>query len=138
MSSDNMAGRLYALRKQNQQSLQYVADSAGVSKTHIWQLEKGEIQNPTVDLLKRLSSHFRVSVGYLVGEEDDAIHDGAFKAFYREFEFELTRSDWEVLFTMARRLTGKTQESARKTNVRKNTFHELRGLFAHSKRGFGS
>jgi DNA-binding XRE family transcriptional regulator len=37
------------------QSLQDVADAVQVSKAHIWQLEKGRADNPSIDLITRLA-----------------------------------------------------------------------------------
>ena len=49
--------------------MQEVADGVGVSKTHIWELEKGRSQNPSVELLAKLADHFKVTITSLVGED---------------------------------------------------------------------
>lgn len=64
--------RIAALRVGKKQSLQEVADAVGVSKAHIWQLERGKADNPAMALVTRLADHFGVSVSYLVGEQIDA------------------------------------------------------------------
>ena len=46
-----------------------VADAVGVSKAHIWELEKGRADNPSMSLVTRLADHFGVSVASLVGED---------------------------------------------------------------------
>jgi transcriptional regulator with XRE-family HTH domain len=46
-----------------------VADAVSVSRAHIWELETGNSKNPSLELLKNLASHFKVSVATLVGEE---------------------------------------------------------------------
>ena len=51
------------------ESLQQVADAVGVSKAHIWELEKGRADNPSMSLVTRLADHFGVSVASLVGED---------------------------------------------------------------------
>lgn len=56
------------LRRRKKQSLQDVADAVDVSKAHIWELEKGRADNPSMGLVTRLADHFGVSVAYLVGE----------------------------------------------------------------------
>lgn len=61
--------RIGDLRRKNAQSLQQVADAVGVSKAHIWELEKGRTDNPSMALVTRLADHFGVSVAYLVGED---------------------------------------------------------------------
>ena len=42
------------------------------SKAHIWELEKGDSRNPSIELLQRLAQHFDVSIAYVVGEDPDA------------------------------------------------------------------
>ena len=67
--------RIARMRMQKQESLQDVADAVGVSKAHIWELEKGRSDNPSMGLVTRLADHFGVSVSFLVGEDrkaDDA------------------------------------------------------------------
>lgn len=62
--------RLFELRQASKQSLQAVAQAVGISKAHVWELEKGHSKNPSFDLVQRLASHFGVSVGVLTGEAD--------------------------------------------------------------------
>ena len=50
------------LRLQKAESIQQVADAVGVSKAHIWELEKGRADNPSMSLVG-------VSVASLVGED---------------------------------------------------------------------
>lgn len=68
----SLAAKLRTMRVKKGQSLQDVADAIGVSKTHIWQLEKGHSQNPSVDLLTKLADHFQVTVASLIGEDPGA------------------------------------------------------------------
>ena len=60
------------MRFQNGESLQEVATAVGVSKAHIWELEKRRAANPSMGLVTRLAEHFGVSVAYLVGEDPAA------------------------------------------------------------------
>ena len=60
--------RLFSLRQKSGESLQQVADSAGVSKAHVWELEKGRSRNPSFELVRKLAAHFNVSMDVLVGE----------------------------------------------------------------------
>lgn len=62
--------RLFELRQKSGESLQQVADAAGVSKAHVWELEKGRSKNPSFELVRALARHFGVSIDVLVGEED--------------------------------------------------------------------
>lgn len=68
----NLAVRINALRLQRKESLQDVANAVGVSKAHIWEIEKGRTDNPAMALVKRLADHFGVTISYLVDEDIDA------------------------------------------------------------------
>lgn len=63
--------RLNSLRKKSGQSLQNVADAVGISKAHIWELEKGRSRNPSFDLMQKLAAHFGVTVSVLLGEAEE-------------------------------------------------------------------
>lgn len=60
--------RLHELRIRNGLSLQDVATRVGLSKAHVWNLEKGISDNPTVEVLTKLADLFRVRIADLVGE----------------------------------------------------------------------
>jgi transcriptional regulator with XRE-family HTH domain len=80
-----LGARITQLRLQKGESLQQVADSVGVSKAHIWELEKGRTDNPSMALVTRLADHFGVSLTTLVGEDpaaDDA--DPAIARMFRQ------------------------------------------------------
>lgn len=64
-----IAVRLGKLRRKRGESLQDVGDAVGVSKAHIWELEKGRTDNPSMGLVTRLADHFGVTIAYLVGED---------------------------------------------------------------------
>ncbi len=64
--------RITDLRLKAGQSLQQAADAVGVSKAHIWELEKGKSDNPSMRLVERLADHFGVSVAFLMGEDVNA------------------------------------------------------------------
>lgn len=68
----NLGVRIAALRRKKGESLQQVADAVGVSKAHIWELEKGRSDNPAMGLVTRLADHFGVSVSFLVGEDAES------------------------------------------------------------------
>lgn len=65
----NLGARLTRLRLEKGESLQQVADAVGVSKPHVWELEKGRTDNPSMALVTRLADHFSVSLASLVGED---------------------------------------------------------------------
>lgn len=62
---------IFSLRQKSSQSLQEVADAVGVSKAHVWELEKGRSKNPSFELVRKLARHFGVSVDALVGDADE-------------------------------------------------------------------
>lgn len=64
--------RINRLRLERNESLQDVASAVGVSKAHVWELEKGRTDNPSISLVTRLADHFGVSVSFLVDEDVDA------------------------------------------------------------------
>lgn len=65
--------RIAKLRRKHGQSLQEVADAVGVSKAHIWELEKGRADNPSMALVTRLADHFGTTVSFLVGEDIESL-----------------------------------------------------------------
>lgn len=67
-----VGARITELRMKRNESLQRVADAVGVSKAHIWEIEKGRADNPSMGLVTRLADHFGVGVAYLVGEDAKA------------------------------------------------------------------
>jgi transcriptional regulator with XRE-family HTH domain len=67
-----LGAKMAKLRLQKKESLQQVGVAVGVSKAHIWELEKGRADNPSMALVQRLADHFKVTVTYLIGEDIDA------------------------------------------------------------------
>ena len=64
----SLASKLLKLRRESEESLQGVADAVGASRAHVWEVETGRTKNPSLDLIRRLADHFKVSVAWLVGE----------------------------------------------------------------------
>ncbi|MEM6891560.1 MAG: helix-turn-helix transcriptional regulator [Pseudomonadota bacterium] len=64
----NIGEKLFSLRQKSGESLQQVADKVGVSKAHVWELEKGRSKNPSFDLVCKLAAHYSVSIDVLTGE----------------------------------------------------------------------
>lgn len=60
--------KLFSLRQKSGASLQQVADKVGVSKAHVWELEKGRSKNPSFELVRKLAAHYGVSIDVLTGE----------------------------------------------------------------------
>jgi transcriptional regulator with XRE-family HTH domain len=67
-----LAERMTRRRLAKGESLQDVATAVGVSKAHIWELEKGRADNPSMALVTRLADHFGVSIAYMIGEDPSA------------------------------------------------------------------
>jgi transcriptional regulator with XRE-family HTH domain len=61
--------KIAQLRVKNNLSLQDVATKTGISKAHVWEMEKGKSGNPSLELLTKLADTFKVSVAYLTGED---------------------------------------------------------------------
>lgn len=68
----SFARKLHDLRLAQRLSLQNVADAVGISKAHVFNLEKGITANPSMDLVVKLAELFRVRVADLVGENPAA------------------------------------------------------------------
>lgn len=68
----SFAERLHRQRVAKAMSLQDVATAVGMSKAHVWNLEKGLTDNPSLDVVKKLAGLFRVRIADLVGESPEA------------------------------------------------------------------
>jgi transcriptional regulator with XRE-family HTH domain len=77
----SIGDRLRQLRLRDRQSLQQVAEAIGASKAHIWELENGRSENPSLNLLRGLAAHFRTTVTYLV--EDPVEEASQAREFFR-------------------------------------------------------
>ena len=106
----SLGARIRDLRIRKGQSLQEVAGAVGVSKTHIWEMEKGRSKNPSVDLLAKLADHFKVTITSLVGEDPESC--GADEELMRMFRQagELTEGDRAVLDDMIQSLLKRRRE----------------------------
>ncbi len=80
----SLATRLNQLRLKKGKSLQEVADAVGVSKTHIWELEKGRSENPSFEMLTKLANYFGVTIRFLVGEEIGSSNDEQLERMFRQ------------------------------------------------------
>ncbi len=66
----SLSERLFELRQNAGVSLQTLADAVGVSKAHVWELEKGRTANPSFDLVRKLASYFGVTPDALTGQTE--------------------------------------------------------------------
>lgn len=67
----SFARKLHDLRIARRLSLQDVATAVGISKAHVWNLEKGVTGNPSMELVVKLAELFRVRVADLVGDNPE-------------------------------------------------------------------
>ena len=67
-----IGSKIRELRTHKKVSLQELANAVDASKAHIWDIERGESKNPSLELLKRIADYFKVSIGDLVEENPNA------------------------------------------------------------------
>lgn len=92
-----IGSKIKQLRTQRRESLQGLATAVGASKAHIWDIERGESKNPSLDLLRRIADHFKISIGELVGESPSAEGEPAdLVAMYRGLK-DLESADREMI-----------------------------------------
>ncbi|MDW6002329.1 helix-turn-helix domain-containing protein [Vibrio mangrovi] len=82
-----LAERLTELRVSKKASLQAVADAVGVSKPHIWELEKGKTKNPSLELLKKLALYYGITLDSLVGL--DSGENTSAHVLFRDFKLDI-------------------------------------------------
>ena len=68
----SFARKLHDLRLARRLSLQNVADAVGISKAHVFNLEKGLAAHPSMELVLKLDVLLRVRVADLVGDNPEA------------------------------------------------------------------
>lgn len=62
--------KLFELRLASNESFAQICEKTGIDSQHIYFIEYGIENNPTLEVLKALAKHFRTSISYLVGEEE--------------------------------------------------------------------
>lgn len=104
----NMGERLFSLRKKSGESLQEVADKVGVSKPHIWDLEKGRSRNPSFELVRKLAAHYSVTIDVLTGAaQEPEASELQIDRIHRGLEA-LTDRDREIVEQMIEAMKQKT------------------------------
>ena len=100
----SFAARLNQMRVAKRMSLQQVGDAIGISKAHVWNLEKGKAENPSMELVLKLADVFQVRVADLVGENPEAEgEDPEVVAMFRDLK-KLEREDRETIRVLMERL----------------------------------
>lgn len=99
----SLAARLKELRSAKGVSLQKLANAVGSSKPHIWGLECGRTNNPSLELIIRLANFFGVSVDYLIsGETSTDDLSPAVKGFVGELaDKKFSEADLSILKAVA-------------------------------------
>jgi transcriptional regulator with XRE-family HTH domain len=105
-----LSDRLIRLRLAKGESLQEVADAVGVSKAHIWELEKGRTDNPSMALVTRLADHFGLSLATLVGEDPVAEADNRIGRMFRRAR-DLEPDDLALLDDMMQTLLNRRKKT---------------------------
>lgn len=101
--------KLHDLRIRDRMSLQDVASAVGISKAHVWNLEKGLSENPSIELVVKLADLFRVRVADLVGENPNAeTEEPEMVAMFRDLKqlSERDRETIQVLMDQLKRTKG--------------------------------
>lgn len=107
--------QLMTLRTNAGESLQDVADAVGVSKAHIWELEKGRSRNPSFDLVCRLADHFAVTPDVLAGRTQTPTAQGqALARLHRQLDA-LPQEDLTLIETMVQSLEERRAHLAKET-----------------------
>lgn len=66
----SLGTRIKLLRELRDMTLQQVADAAGLTKSHVWEMERGRSVNPTVNAVWGLAEALSVSPAMLLDIDD--------------------------------------------------------------------
>jgi transcriptional regulator with XRE-family HTH domain len=85
--AETVGGRLKALRKKKNLTLDQLADQAGLSKSYLWELENKDPPRPSGEKLAGLAKVLEVTVDYLLGRNPaENLETAEDKAFFREYQ----------------------------------------------------
>jgi transcriptional regulator with XRE-family HTH domain len=100
----SLGAKLLRLRVEKKMSLQDLATALDISKTHLWEIEKGRSRNPSIEILTSIANHFRIPIADLVGENPNAEgEDAGMVAMYRNLK-QLSEPDRETIRVLMERL----------------------------------
>ncbi len=106
----SFASKLHDLRVAQRLSLQDVANAIGISKAHVFNLEKGITANPSMELVVKLADLFRVRVSDLVGENPESADQPAeVVALFRDLK-SLDPADRETIKMMMETLRKRREQ----------------------------
>lgn len=69
--ASTISDRLRLRRSETGRSLQQIADAAGVTKAHVWDLERGKTANPGLKTIVGIARALGCSVEWLMGLTED-------------------------------------------------------------------
>jgi transcriptional regulator with XRE-family HTH domain len=108
----SIGDKLFSLRRKSGESLQGVADKVGVSKAHVWELEKGRSSNPSFELVRKLAAHYGVSIDVLTGEaEEPDAGELQVDRIHRELD-SLSERDRDIVEQMIKSMQRKSSDTA--------------------------
>lgn len=81
------------------ESLQELADKIGMSKAHVYDLETGKSANPSADVVKKLSEHYKVSAAWWFDEEVGESDVEQLKVMFRSMQ-DLEPKDRDLIQTI--------------------------------------
>ena len=92
---------LLHLRQNRGLSISALAQAAGISRQHVWRMEKGSIPSPGIAVLERLAAALKVSVSSLIpaGCERDCILNALL-----QHSSSISEEDFEVIRRIAEKL----------------------------------
>ena len=71
--TDTLAVRLLLSRRDLRMNQDEIAERAGVSRAYVSDLERGKVDNPTLDVINSLARVLQVRPEYLLGWSDDVL-----------------------------------------------------------------
>ena len=79
--AERIARKVLKLRKEADLSLAEAAERIGVTKSHLWEFEKGRTKNPSLNMLRGLADCYGISLTDLIGKDvaKPRIHPDAMK-----------------------------------------------------------
>jgi len=80
----SLGEKIRQLRMRKGWSLQQLADEAGVSKPHVYELEKNKVAHPSLTVLQKFAAIFDVPPAFFL--DTDQNHQMNFQIMFRELE----------------------------------------------------
>lgn len=79
--------RIRTLRKEQNLTLDKLADQAGLSKSYLWELENKDPPRPSAEKLAGIAKALQTTIDYLIGTDSKTdVQSAADTAFFREYK----------------------------------------------------